>query len=152
MAKVNQLYSTKKRLTLRFLCSDNFEAVDIERVMNEDFYVSRFFMHNYDEAGDQCEISVEMIISTMKWRKTMGVNGESYILSFGNCLLILLLLALTAEDLKESIKERGNLYVHNKDKDGKKLLVFNVKQHRRGEEPVEDMKKFFLYCLERVDR
>ena len=56
---------------------------------------------------------------------------------------------MTADTIKESIKKRGNLYVHNKDRDGKSLLVFSVKNHKRGEEAIDDMKRTFLYYLER---
>ena len=48
---------------------------------------------------------------------------------------------MTCETVKDSIKSRGNLYVHNVDCDGKSLLVFAVKNHKRGEELMDDMKR-----------
>ena len=39
-----------------------------------------------------------------------------------------------------------------RDKDGRKLLVFSVFKHVKGSEKMEDMKKFFVYMLERLDR
>ena len=39
-----------------------------------------------------------------------------------------------------------------RDKDGRKLLVFCVFKHVKGSEKMEDMKKFFVYMLERLDR
>ena len=38
-----------------------------------------------------------------------------------------------------------------RDKDGRKLLVFSVFKHVKGSEKMEDMKKFFVYMLERLD-
>lgn len=59
---------------------------------------------------------------------------------------------LTPNDLSESLKERGSLYSKNYDKDGKKMLVFDVKKHVKGKENTEDIRKFFLYHVERIDR
>ena len=39
-----------------------------------------------------------------------------------------------------------------RDKDGKKLLVFCVFKHIKGQEKMDDMKKFFIYSLERLGR
>ena len=39
-----------------------------------------------------------------------------------------------------------------RDKDGRKLLVFCVFKHVKGTEKMEDMKKFFVYMLERLYR
>jgi len=114
--------------------SDKFEAEDVHRVMTDDNYLGRFFKHVYDEPGDQIELSTNMIVNSLQWRKSMDVKG------------------MTCETVKDSIKSRGNLYVHNVDCDGKSLLVFAVKNHKRGEELMDDMKRFFLYYLERLDR
>jgi len=113
---------------------ENYEADDIRRVMEDDLYLARFFKHVWDEPGEQTELGVTMIINALQWRKTMAVKG------------------MTAETLKQSIKDRGNLYMHNKDKDGKMLLVLAVKNHKRGEESMDDMKRVFLYYMERIDR
>ena len=40
----------------------------------------------------------------------------------------------------------------SRDKDGRKLLVFCVFKHVKGTEKMEDMKKFFVYMLERLYR
>jgi len=114
---------------------DDCDPVDVKKIFSDDHWVSRFYMHGYDEPVDQSDIAVNMIIDTLKWRKSMDVNSLT-----------------SGKVVKESIKERGNLYIHNKDKDGKTLLVFAVKNHRRGEENMDDMKKTFLYFLERIER
>ena len=62
-------------------------------------------------------------------------------------------LGLTEADINIDLKEKGTLYSRNRDKDGKKLLVFDVKKHVKGKEPMgQEMKKFFLYHVERIDR
>ncbi len=59
---------------------------------------------------------------------------------------------IKSEDLPKPMKDVGALYVHNRDMDGKKLLIFDVKKHVKGAFKTEDMHRFFLYFLERVDR
>ena len=56
------------------------------------------------------------------------------------------------ENLNKLAFEKGALYTHNRDKDGKRLLIFDVKRHIKGVEKMEDMKKFFVYYMERIDR
>lgn len=50
------------------------------------------------------------------------------------------------------MKDLGELYVHGRDKDGKLLMVFAVRRHIKGTENMDDLKKFFLYQLERIER
>ena len=45
-----------------------------------------------------------------------------------------------------------NSYSFFRDKDGHKLLVFCVFKHIKGQEKMEDMKRFFVYMLERLNR
>ena len=59
---------------------------------------------------------------------------------------------ITVEQLNQRLKGHGELYVHGRDKDAKVLMVFAVKKHIKGTENMDDMKKFFLYMLERIDR
>ena len=50
-----------------------------------------------------------------------------------------------------TLKQKGNLYMKNKDKDGCPLLVFAMAKHVKGELP-QEMKQLFLYYLDRIDR
>ena len=47
-----------------------------------------------------------------------------------------------------------SFFIHSlhRDKDGRKLLVFCVYKHIKGQIKMEDMKKFFVYYLERLYR
>jgi len=113
---------------------DNFEADDVRRVMEDDDYLGRFFKHVFDDPGDQVDLAVAMITNSLQWRKSMGIKG------------------MTSDTLKDSLKNRGNLYMHNHDKDGKVMLVLTFKKHKKGEESMDDMKRLFLYYMERIDR
>ena len=112
---------------------DDFDKVDINRVMNEELYVKRWFMHKYDAKGDQLEACIQCMIEALKWRKKEKVNE------------------LTSAMLNPEVKQKGSIYMRNKDKDGCPLLVFAMAKHKKGEH-VDDMKKLFIYYLERIDR
>ena len=56
------------------------------------------------------------------------------------------------EQLNQRLKGHGELYVHGRDKDGKVLMVFAVKKHIKGTEKMDDLKTFFIYMMERIDR
>ena len=87
------------------------------------------------------------------------ISWENLIFNFLNAEYIIGLAGMTCGTVKDSIKSRGNLYVHNVDCDGKSLLVFAVKNHKRGEELMDDMKRYakhtfnvFLVSLSLIDQ
>ena len=60
------------------MCKIYDELLDLGKkdvVMEDDKYLGRFFMHFFDESGDQAELGVTMIINSLQWRKTMDVKG-----------------------------------------------------------------------------
>ena len=59
---------------------------------------------------------------------------------------------INSDTLSPTLKERGSLYLRNKDKDGWPLLVFAVRKHTKGIESPELMKQHFLYYMDRIDR
>jgi len=110
------------------------ESLDISRLMNDDSYISRFFLHCSDIPGDQMKNTEDMIIRSFKFRQEKAVRS------------------VTSADLDEALKAKGSLYLHNRDADGKQLLVFDVKRHIKGTAHMDEMQRIFLYFLERVDR
>lgn len=110
------------------------ESLDISRLMNDDSYVARFFLHCTDIPGDQMKNTEDMIIRSFKFRQEKAVRS------------------ITSADLDEALKAKGSLYLRNRDADGKQLLIFDVKRHIKGTAHMDEMQKIFLYFLERVDR
>merc|ERR1712080_699752 len=113
---------------------DVFDETDVTRVMEEDLYVNRWFMHYYDAKGDQLEACVKNLITALKWRNDSKIRETT-----------------VSDKLNPVLKQKGSLYMKNKDTDGCPLLVFAMAKHVKGEYPVE-MKQLFLYYLERIDR
>jgi len=111
-----------------------FDQKDLEKIRTDDGYVAKFFRHTFDHPGEQVEAAANMIIVSFKWRKEFGA---AYI---------------TEGEFQSSMLEKGSLFSHSRDKDNKKLLIFSVGKHFKGSEKMEDMKKFFVYFLERLNR
>jgi len=112
----------------------NYLTEDIQRLTKSDKYVSRFWMHMFDEPGDQGELACKMILETFKWRKEFGID------------------TINANSVSQALFEKGNVYSHNRDKDRKKLLTFSVGTHEKGKDNMKEMKSYFVYYLERLDR
>ena len=113
---------------------DDVDTVCLQKIKTDDVYVSKFFKHTFDHPGPQVEAATKMIMNTLKWRKEFGAG------------------LITESDFPPAMLEKGSLFSHNRDKDGRKLLVFCGVKHFKGMEKMEDMKKFFIYLLERLNR
>ena len=113
---------------------DIFDDKDLTKLMTDNFYVGRFWIHAFFIPGDRVENAVNLVIDTFKWRKDFGVND------------------ITEADLDMEILERGSLYYHNRDKKGSRLLVFCIRKHNKDSKKMETMKKMLIYLLERLDK
>ena len=52
-----------------------FDEFDIKRVMTEDFYIHRWFMHVFDMPGDQTDTCTNNMIKALRWRKDENIRG-----------------------------------------------------------------------------
>lgn len=131
-----QIQTIRKKAKEKFdeLGLENFSPRDIDRLNTSDAYVSRFFMHVFDHPGKQEEEAVTLILQAFKWRKEFGAED------------------INAENVNKAFFEKGALWSHNRDKDGKKLLVLEIRKHQKGEEKMEEVKKFFIYYLEKLEK
>ena len=135
------------------------DARDLKRILTDDEYISRFFLHCTDIPGDHLKNTEEMIIRALKWRKEKEILGKMIFhqiferekLCQNNCVFYLFS-DIRSNNLEDSLKSKGSLYLRNRDADGKQLLIFEVKKHIKGVNNMNDMHRMFLYFLERVDR
>lgn len=133
---VDEIAELRKRTTA-FIAEngeDSVDPADLKRIMNDNEYISRYFLHCTDIPGDHIKNTEDMIIRSLKFRKEKEVR------------------AIRSKDLEESLKTKGALYLRNRDSNGKQMLVFDVKKHTKGVANMTDMQRMFLYFLERVDR
>ena len=111
-----------------------FDNRDVTKLMSDDGYLSRFWIHAFFIPGDRVENTTNLIIDTFKWRKEFGVND------------------ISETDLDMELLERGSLYYHNRDKKGSKLLVFCIRKHVKDAKKMDIIKKMLIYILERLDK
>ena len=65
--------------------------------------------------------------------------------------MVLSLPDLNVDNLPQDLLDKGVVYTHNRDVDGRKLLVFDVTRHSKGKR-MKEMKEIFLYFVERLER
>ena len=49
----------------------------MQRLLSDNYYVHRFYMHVFELSGDQMENAIQFIINCFRKRKESGVAGES---------------------------------------------------------------------------
>lgn len=105
----------------------DYNKKDIERIKKEDFSISRYFKQ--DE-----ESTISAIKNVLEWRKDFNLSD------------------LKDEDFPAEFKEAGVMNVHGKDVEGNRLIYLRIKLFKKGEHPIEEVKKYCAMILDRVDR
>jgi len=111
---------------------DNFYPADLERVRTDDQYVARCWLHVYYHQGDQADEAVAFLLQVLTWRKEFRVEE------------------VTEKTVNKEILERGSLFTHGRDLDGSKLIILHLKNHAKGEFPMDELKRVLVYLIERV--
>ncbi|XP_023302799.2 motile sperm domain-containing protein 2-like [Lucilia cuprina] len=107
-----------------------FHPVDIDRVRNDDVWCTRFLeMYDLD-----MNVSFEKLWSTCIWRQQYGAND------------------LNENNVRIDYLTDGVIFQHNKDIDGKPLLIFKTKLHVKGAKNMDDVLKVLVYWIERMHR
>ena len=129
-----EIVRNKTKEKLKDEDDDLLDSRDIDKLMSDDGYLSRFWIHAFYIPGDRLENTCNLAIDTFKWRKEFGVND------------------INENDLDLEILDRGSLYYHNRDRKGSRLLVFSIRKHIKDGKKIDVMKKMLIYILERLDK
>ena len=113
---------------------DEFDQRDFDKLMTDDFYVGRFWIHSFFIPGERTENTVNLITNTFRWRKQFGVND------------------IREVELAPDLLQRGSLFSRGRDRDGCKLFIFSIRKHVKEPDRVEEMKRLLVYMLERLER
>jgi len=86
-----------------------------------------------------------------------GDSGKYPCLDLVIILQLLIFLIYSISEINESnvrldYLQDGSLFAHNKDKDGKILLIFKSKKHVKGQRDMEELKRCVVYWFERLER
>ena len=108
----------------------------IEDVFHNDHVLGKYFVHVAHLGGDQIQETLKMILNTLRYREQNDIR------------------LLKDEDMDKGLKKAGILYTTKdaRDCDGKRLLTLNIKAHVKNSAKMDEMKKYFMYWTERLDR
>lgn len=109
------------------LSEADYNKHDIERLKKEDYAVSRYFK-------EDTPTTVEAIKTVLEWRKNYNLSD------------------LKEEDFPEEFRKNDVFQTHGKDVEGNVMVYIRVKLFKKGEHPIEDVKKYMAFLLDRVDR
>ncbi|XP_067141340.1 motile sperm domain-containing protein 2-like [Centruroides vittatus] len=109
---------------------DLYHPQDIERFKEDDWYCQRFLLH----LENTPEQALKMAKDALQWRKKFGVSD------------------LHEDNLPTEFFELGGTIPFNKDKEGHSIILVKVKLHRKREEEAEDVRRFLVYWVEKLDR
>ncbi|KAL5291363.1 MOSPD2 family protein [Megaselia abdita] len=107
-----------------------FHPKDLERVKTNDMWLGKFLDQvdfNFTEASN-------MLWNTLNWRKNYGANE------------------MDESKIRMDYIETGALFAHNKDVDGKTLLLVRSKNHVKGSKDMNELIKILVYWIERIQR
>lgn len=115
---------------LKEIGTEHFDTDDVARITHDLSYVKRFLI----ESEYNQQAALNHIISALQWRKT---NRVAY---------------MTVKKVKTELLTCGLMTAYNRDINGCKILIVNLCKFDRFKFPVDELKKFTIYWIERLER
>lgn len=109
------------------LSEADYNKLDIERLKKEDYAVSRYFK-------EDVQTTVNNIKSVLEWRNNYNLSD------------------LKEDDFPEEFRTSGVFVTHGRDVENNVMVYIRVKLFKKGEHPIDDVKKYLAFLLDRVDR
>lgn len=119
--------ATLRKALFDQLSEGDYNKHDIERLKKEDYAVTRYFKQD-------TESTIEAIKGVLEWRKNYDLSD------------------LKEEDFPEEYRTTDVFVKHGHDVDNNIMIYIRVKLFKKGEHPIEDVKKYLAFLLDRVDR
>lgn len=109
------------------LSESEYDKIDIERLKKEDYQISRYFK-------EDTQSTINAIKGVLEWRRNYSLSN------------------LKEEDFPEEFKKSEVFVTHGRDVEKNVMVYIRVKLFKKGEHPIEDVKKYLAFLLDRVDR
>lgn len=107
-----------------------FHPHDLNKIFANDVWLSKFLENN----DLDMKASLQQVWDTCEWRKTAKINE------------------ICEENIRLDYVEEGVMFPRGKDLDGKTLFIYRASLYTRGSKNLDEMKRMFLYWLERIIR
>lgn len=109
------------------LSENDYNKLDIDRLKKEDYTVSRYFKTD-------TESTIDAIKGVLEWRHNYNLSD------------------LKEEDFPEEFRKSEVFVTQGHDVENNVMVYIRVKLFKKGEYPIEDVKKYLAFLLDRVDR
>nr|NP_001261456.1 uncharacterized protein Dmel_CG32407, isoform B [Drosophila melanogaster]NP_729113.1 uncharacterized protein Dmel_CG32407, isoform A [Drosophila melanogaster]AAF50729.2 uncharacterized protein Dmel_CG32407, isoform A [Drosophila melanogaster]AGB94151.1 uncharacterized protein Dmel_CG32407, isoform B [Drosophila melanogaster] len=109
--------------------AEPFHPNDLKRITDSDLWITKL-LQVYDFDVEKC---ITRLWDNLAWRKSFGVYD------------------ITEANLNQEFLNDGSIYVHNKDRDGKPLLILTIKKHSKSRNQ-EDLLRILVFWIERLQR
>ncbi|CAH0404091.1 unnamed protein product [Chilo suppressalis] len=106
-----------------------FHPLDLERARNDN-YLQRVLNHSENDL----KAATDMLWDILMWRKTVGAND------------------INESNIRMEYAKDGVVFPHGRDVEGSLIFIIKSKQHVKGQKDFEEIKKLFIYWLDRIER
>ncbi|KFB50757.1 AGAP005556-PA-like protein [Anopheles sinensis] len=130
VAELRQLFKEKLEKDAAKVPVGGFHEHDLKWVFEGDGWLIKFLENNDINMKD----SLKQLWETIEWRKTSGIND------------------IREDNIRMEYINDGLMYPRGRDVDGKTVFIFKSKLYVRGTRNLDDLKKCFLYWIERIIR
>ncbi|XP_035913828.1 motile sperm domain-containing protein 2-like [Anopheles stephensi] len=130
VAELRQMFKEKLEKDAAKVPVGGFHEHDMRWVFEGDGWLTKFLENNDLNMKD----SLKQLWETMEWRKASGINE------------------IREDNIRMEYIHDGLMYPRGRDVDGKTVFIFKSKLYVRGTRNLDDLKKCFLYWIERIIR
>ncbi|KAH8364140.1 hypothetical protein KR084_002954 [Drosophila pseudotakahashii] len=106
-----------------------FHPDDLKRITDSDLWITKL-LQVYDFDVEKCIIR---LWDNLAWRQSFGVYD------------------INETNLNQEYLNDGSVFVHNKDKDGKPLLILTINKHSKSRNQ-DDLLRILVFWIERLQR
>ena len=109
------------------ISAGDYNKRDIDLLKKDDYTITRY-------CKEDQKTSIEAIKSVLEWRKGYNLSD------------------LKEEDFPQEFRESPSFHTSGKDVEGNVMVYIRVQHYHKNEHPIEEVKKYLAFLLDRVDR
>lgn len=128
--QLRQMFKQKMEQSAAKIPPGGFHERDLKKIMANDVWLSKFLENN----DLDLKKSLEQIWETCVWRKTAKINE------------------ISEDNIRMDYVHEGIMMARGRDLDGKIVFIYRSRLYTRGSRDLDEMKRVFLYWLERCIR
>lgn len=128
--QLRQLFKQRVEKDAAKIPPGGFHEHDLRKITSNDVWLTKFLENN----DLDMKKSLEQLWETCTWRKTANINE------------------LCEDNIRLDYVHEGIMFARGKDLDGKTVFIYRSRLYTRGSRNLDEMKRVFLYWLERCIR